>query len=200
MRVVPLLSVLALMTALPVAAMAFEGEEVVSSARAPLPSVVTTSEETQPDVAPRPMTTEEQIAHWLATSPARTERALDDDLWPEDRAPRRVHSQASVSVGTGGYSSAYVATQIPLGDKGWLGLSYAQTDHGDNSGYGWGYGGYGADYAPYSYNGPGAYGRARGGQQQSFGVTIDLSGDSMDRTDDCTPGRRSGGFRCASQE
>lgn len=60
----------------------------------------------------------------------------------------RIRSEIGVSVGTGGYRSGYIASTIPLGENGMLGIAISKTDHGKNSyGYGYPY-----DYSPYGYD------------------------------------------------
>ncbi len=60
----------------------------------------------------------------------------------------RIRSEFGVSVGTGGYRSGYIASTIPLGKNGMLGIAFSKTDHGKNSyGYGYPY-----DYSPYGYD------------------------------------------------
>lgn len=129
----------------------------------------------------------------------------DADSGPQKR---QIHSEAGVSIGTGGYKSAYVATLIPVGETGTLGLAYSQTDHGKNSylyadpygyGYGPGYGRYGASayddaygYAPYGYGR--GYGYARGGTSKSLSISLDFSDRSKDRDrdEDCDSVRYEG--------
>ncbi len=97
-----------------------------------------------------------------------------------------VHGSASFSVGTGGYSSAYVSAVMPVGDNGLLGIAVSQTNFGKNGGfYDHGYGGYGY----------GGYGRGwqRGGKQTSVAVGLDMSdGESVSVPAGCAPGFRDG--------
>lgn len=108
-----------------------------------------------------PMTTSEQIDAFLRaapTTPWQDAEALDRQ---EDRPARQIHGQVGVAVGTGGYRSAYVQSDIPLGRDGNLSIFVQQTQGGRGHGYGYGYdSGYG-------------YGAHSG---QSLGLSLDLSG------------------------
>lgn len=107
-----------------------------------------------------PMDTAQQIQRWLADSPV---AAQDQYGEPLDGQPgdRKVHGEVGVSVGTGGYRSAYVTSIMPLGKNGTLALSVGQERNGYRlyrGGYGYGYGpglgygpGYGAEYGPGGY-------------------------------------------------
>jgi hypothetical protein len=139
------------------------------------------------------LTTQEQIAAFLTeTSTSR----YDDGqrgLLPADRdenGKRKVHGSMGVSVGTGGYRSAYASALFPVGENTTVGLAVSQTDFGKHGGFyadpyyggGYGYGGYG-------------YGRMRGGSQQSVALSVmtGLSGRSDDTPEGCAPGFRAGG-------
>ncbi|BBF81702.1 hypothetical protein [Asticcacaulis excentricus] len=125
----------------------------------------------------------------------------DTDSGPQKR---QIHGEAGVSIGTGGYKSAYVATLIPVGETGTLGIAYSQTDHGNNGyiygdpygyGYGPGYGHYGASaYDPYGYGYGRGYGYARGGTSKSLSISLDFSdrGKDRDRDEDCDSVRYEG--------
>lgn len=127
----------------------------------------------------------------------------DADSGPQKR---QIHGEAGVSIGSGGYKSAYVATLIPVGETGTLGIAYSQTDHGKNGyiysdpygyGYGPGYGHYGASaYDPYGYRyGYGrGYGYARGGTSKSLSISLDFSdrNKDRDRDEDCDSVRYEG--------
>ncbi len=107
-----------------------------------------------------------------------------------DSGRRPIHGVAGVSVGTGGYSSAYVAAAIPVGDTGTLGVAVSETDYGKNNVYynpgygrGYGYGGYGRGWAG---------GFSRGGKSQSIAVSLDMTGahNGSDTPAGCAPGFR----------
>jgi uncharacterized membrane protein YgcG len=80
--------------------------------------------------------------------------------------PRQVHGEAGVSVGTGGYRSAYAISAFPVGKTGTVTLAVQDSRSGRNGG--WGYGG-----------GYGGYGGFRGGDRQSMSAAFSL-GDSTD--------------------
>lgn len=187
-------------------AMAADDEVVVAASRPA--SLPTEAEQAQAkaDVqakaaqASRPLTTEEQVAAWTARSPAISRGDRDDALWPADEAEgqgvggkRQVHGEASVTVGTGGYRSAYVSSLIPLGETGTLGIAVSQTDYGNNPRYGYGYG----DPYAYGYDGYG-YGRGwgrRGGTSQSVALSLDMTGKGRNgagKPEGCAPGFRDG--------
>ena len=153
----------------------------------------------------KPVSTQDQVAAWLADSPP-IERgrasALDYGTRPEvdvngyalDKdGKRQMHGEAGVSVGTGGYRSAYVSTLIPIGDNGTLGVAVAKTDYG-KSGRGYGYGGYGGGYGYDGLGYGGGYG-PRGGSSQSLALSLDMRGGGRSKDDTpegCAPGFRDG--------
>lgn len=181
-------------------AMAADEVVVAASRPAPLPTEAEQAQakaDLQSKAAQlnKPLTTAEQVAAWTAQSPKISHEASSDDgLWPTDDTggKRQVHGEASVTVGTGGYRSAYVSSLIPLGDNGTLGIAVSQTDYGKNDGLGYGY--YGD---PYGYDGYG-YGRGwgrRGGTSQSVAVSLDMSAKSRGGASTpkgCAPGFRDG--------
>jgi hypothetical protein len=87
------------------------------------------------DAAPHGLSTDQQIDRWLESrNPDAVPFAQSDDaMQPE----RRMHSEFTASVGTGGYRDYGAAVSVPIGENGWLGLSYRQTE---NDYRGWGYG------------------------------------------------------------
>ncbi len=121
-----------------------------------------------------PMTANAQIDAYLRASPTtpwEDAEALDRQ---EDRPARQIHGQVGVAVGTGGYRSAYVQSDIPVGRDGNLSIFVQETQFGRGHGHGYdsGYG----------------YGAQSG---RSLGLSLDLSGparaagcrqDSWDRT------------------
>ncbi|MGZ3297502.1 MAG: hypothetical protein ACXU8O_00690 [Asticcacaulis sp.] len=204
------LAALALTSALPVAAqpvmpVTAGGEEVVTASHAVKLPTAEEQARAKADTAAKsvsaPVGTQEQIVAWLANAPPLARPGTDADTAARDDArtgPRQMHGEAGVSVGTGGYRSAYVTTRIPVGDKGVVGLAYSQTDFGRNGGYGYdgyGYGGY------YGYDRYGSgYGRrgygygSRGGSAKSVALSLDMTGDSTGKSepDGCAPGFRDG--------
>ncbi|MFT4076426.1 MAG: hypothetical protein QM647_12950 [Asticcacaulis sp.] len=194
---------LALLSAIPGVSLAMEGEEVVATTAhtVKLPTEAE-QEKAKADAAARaeatkPSTDPAVVIAALNAAPAikRIDPATtyataeDTQTGPSDQR-RQIHGSAGVSIGTGGYRSGYVTSIIPLGETGTLGLAYSQTDYGKNNRYfGYGYDGYG--YDGYGYGRYGRYGR--GGTSQSFGVSLDLTGNNAtDISDDCAPGFRAG--------
>lgn len=102
------------------------------------------------------LTTDEQIARWLAARAVEPAPFDGAPAWRDDRKP---HGEVSVGVGTGGYRDYGVAMSLPVGESGRLDLSYRQVENGYP--YGYGYDGYGYDgYGYGGYGGP-SYGRSR---------------------------------------
>lgn len=149
-------------------------EEVVKSNRTTLPVAADAS---KGDIIALPPTdTKAQFMSRLNEDVLSNEQArIDYESWAgaeEDYKKRRLHGSASVSVGTGGYRSASVSAVMPVGDNGWLGLAYSQTDFGENGAYPYMYDDVGAGYG-YGY-GYGRYGRGgRGGTSQSFAMSFE---------------------------
>jgi hypothetical protein len=79
----------------------------------------------------------DQIAEFLRTSPA---AAIDDvDVsGVTARDDRRVHGEVGVGVGTGGYRSIYMRSDMPIGESAHLGIAFEDTRYG--GGYGHVYG------------------------------------------------------------
>jgi len=74
-----------------------------------------------------PMTTAEQIDAFIKGSPAarvEAEELADAAITPD----RRVHGEVSVGVGTHGYRSVHMRTEMPVGKNGWISLSAGQTE------------------------------------------------------------------------
>ena len=153
----------------------------------------------------KPVTTQDQVAAWLADAPpverggggtldyaARPEVDVNGYALDKD-GKRQVHGETGVSVGTGGYRSAYVSTLIPVGENGTLGVAVSKTEFG-KSGRGYGYGGgYGYDGLGYGGYG-GGYGRG-GGSSQSLALSLDMRGGGRAKSDTpegCAPGFRDG--------
>ncbi len=146
---------------------------------------------TKPDSAATPASTKDQVIARLAAAPRidRTDYSRTDATASSgyESNGRTIHGVAEVSIGTGGYRSAYVSSQIPIGETGTLGIAVSQTDFGKNSPYVYGYD------SPYGYGG---YGRGRrGGTMSSVGLSLDMSdhdGNRSDTPEGCAPGFRDG--------
>lgn len=148
--------------------------------------------------AAAPLTTQQQIDAFVYSSPP-----MDQDrrgLLPADRdenGKRKIHGSMGVSVGTGGYRSAYASALIPVGESATVGVAVSKTDYGRRGGFGYDPyygGGYGGPGFGYGYA-PGYYGRGRGGESQSIALSI-AGGDRRgvrDTPAGCAPGFRDGG-------
>jgi hypothetical protein len=149
--------------------------------------------------AAAPVSVADQIDAYLRSSPAlELPPSGPDGIVPREEA-RKVHGVASISVGTGGYRSAYASALFPVGENTTVGVAVSKTDFGkhgggfyDDSYYGGGYGGYG--YGPGYGSG---YGRVRGGERQSVALSVMSSGfggrGAEDAPAGCAPGFRDGG-------
>lgn len=209
-----LAALLALPLALPAAALAGSADDEVvttAAARATRPPTEAELAQAQADAkakadadrAAKPISTEDQVAAWLAGSPP-VERldggpngyAMGPDLdvngypfGPDGK--RQVHGEMGVSVGTGGYRSGYVSTLIPIGETGTLGVAVSKTDFGKRGGYAYDYGGYGHGYGGYGYGWA-----PRGGTSQSLALSLDMRGGGgrsrSDTPEGCAPGFRDG--------
>lgn len=196
-RLIAILAV-SLSAAAPAFAAPSGDDEVIATAQAkPSLEALKAAAQTAPSPAPvasKPLTTQEQIAAFIAETPAR----YDDGprgLLPSDRdedGKRKVHGSMGVSVGTGGYRSAYASALFPVGENTTVGVAVSKTDFGKHGGfyadpyYG---GGYGYGYGPYGYS------RLRGGSQQSVALSVmtGSSGRAADTPEGCAPGFRAGG-------
>jgi len=185
-----------LFAAAPAVAAADGDDEVIATAQATpsleaLNAVAKTAPAAASPTVSRPLTTQEQIAAFIAETPVPHYDDGPRGLIPADRdenGKRKVHGSMGVSVGTGGYRSAYASALFPVGESATVGVAVSKTDFGKNGGfyadpyYGGGYGGYG-------------YGRSRGGSRQSIALSV-MSGSSSrggDTPEGCAPGFRDGG-------
>lgn len=92
---------------------------------------------------PHGLSTDQQIAQWLAARAPAPSSDGDSPMWRDDRQP---HGEVSVGFGTGGYRDYGAAMSLPLGESGRLDISVRQVENGYPYGYGYGYGrGYGYD-------------------------------------------------------
>lgn len=88
-----------------------------------------------------PPTVAQQIDAYLKTSPAASlPKDTADGITPGDE-PRKIHGVVDVTAGSGGYRSAYVASEIPIGKTGSATISVGETHFGNRFG-GRYYGGY----------------------------------------------------------
>jgi hypothetical protein len=178
-------------------------DEVIATAQAKTSAKVLTA--AAPDAltavttsAPRPLTTQEQIAAFIAANAQAGDapRGVLPVEHDED-GRRKIHGSMGVSVGTGGYRSAYASALIPVGESTTIGVAVSKTDFGKHGWYGdpalgayghsFGYGrGYG--YGP-------SFSRVRGGERRSIALSVMAGGanGSTDAPNGCAPGFRSGG-------
>lgn len=123
----------------------------------PVPSREAIPQAPKPTPSLAPMTTDEQIAAFLRASPTTPWQAAERLDALSDAPVREIHGEAGVAVGTGGFRSAYVQSDIPVGRNGTLSLFVQQTQ---GRGHGYGYGN--------SFGSGGPSGR-------SLGLSLDLS-------------------------
>jgi hypothetical protein len=84
------------------------------------------------------LSTDQQIAQWLAARSPVSAPYDDSPVWRDDRKP---HGEVSVSLGTGGHRDYAAAVSLPLGESGRLDISVRQVENGYpySPGYGRGY-------------------------------------------------------------
>jgi hypothetical protein len=88
-----------------------------------------------------------QIEAFLRDSPAAQSPADAQRLQPEpDAGPRKVHGVVEVGVGSHGYRSVYMRSDIPVGQSGMVSIAVGDS-RGGYPGYGYGYG-YGRRFVP----------------------------------------------------
>lgn len=88
-----------------------------------------------PTPAPAPLTTAEQIDAFIRSSPPAQTKAPGEVDGVVARGDRRIHGEVSVGVGTGGYRSVYVRTEMPVGEDGRFGLAFEDTRYGRGGGF-----------------------------------------------------------------
>jgi len=79
---------------------------------------------------PAPMTTGEQIDAYIKSSPALDAKAPGEVAGVVARDDRKVHGMVSVGIGTGGYRSVYLETDMPVGENGRVRLAFEDTKYG----------------------------------------------------------------------
>jgi hypothetical protein len=106
------------------------------------PEAVTTA---APTGAGAPPTVAEQVETYLKTSPVVLPAQGTSGVTPGTDQPRKIHGVVDVAVGTGGYRSAYVRTDLPVGKTGTLSMAVQDTQFGNRfaSPYGGRVGGFG---------------------------------------------------------
>lgn len=157
---IPLFAALTAAAGLAVASGAW-AQEAISTAPV-APSATTPSTVAKVAAPPTSADTAAQIDSWIKKAPPVD---LDDgapDGVTTSQAPRKVHGEVGVTVGSGGYRSAYAVSVMPIGETGTLTLAVSEAKGGRRGGYGYGYG----------YGGPG-FGRF-GGDHSSFALGLAL--------------------------
>jgi hypothetical protein len=200
----PLLAIIAVSAALAGPALASTADdEVIATAQAK-PSAQALSAQAPPapvaTTTTPPLTTQQQIDNFIYHSPPMDDghRGILPAGLSEDRdedGKRKIHGSMGVSVGTGGYRSAYASALIPVGENTTVGIAVSKTDFGKRGGfyadpyYGDGY--YGGGYGGYGYG----RGYGRGGSQQSVALSVmsGVGGRGADTPEGCAPGFRDGG-------
>jgi hypothetical protein len=116
-----------------------------------------------------PVSVADQIDTYLKTSPA---AALPKDgasgVTSGAEEPRKVHGMVDVAVGTNGYRSAYVRSDVPVGKTGTLSIAVGESKFDGRA-----YGGYGGGYG----------GRFGGVDRQSLALGLSLGGSTLDPHD-----------------
>lgn len=175
-------------------------DEVIATAQAKPSAQALTATAAAPTPAPatpaKPLTTQEQIAAFIAANPAPqiedgprgivpAARDQDDDRDADGK--RKIHGSAGFSVGSGGYRSAYASALMPVGENTTVGVAVSKTDYGKRGAYLDPYYGYGGGYG---YGGP----WRRGGESQSLALSV-MTGSGRGHSDvpaGCAPGFRDG--------
>ena len=146
----------------------------VGSARAAEPEAVATAPGVGAGAGAPPISIADQIDTYLKTSPSAQiakDRALG--VTPGGEEPRAIHGVVDVAVGTSGYRSAYVRSDIPVGQTGTLSIAARETQFNGRGGRGvWGRG----------FGGP--YG---GGDHQSLSIGLALGGAGESALDSHDP-------------
>jgi hypothetical protein len=108
---------------------------------------------------PEAVSVADQIDAYLRTSPALALPKDGPNGVTSGEEPRKVHGVVDVAVGSNGYRSAYVRSDLPVGKTGTLSIAVGETRFNGRSGNGYG-------------------GRFGGGQSQSLGLGLSLGGDA----------------------
>jgi hypothetical protein len=104
------------------------------------------------ETTPHGLSTDQQIAQWLAARSPGPASHDESPVWRDDRKP---HGEVSVGVGTGGYRDYAAAVSLPVGEGGRLDISIRQSKN-DPYAYRYGYGaGYDSWFADSGYAFPG---------------------------------------------
>jgi hypothetical protein len=110
----------------------------------------------------------DQIDNYLKTSPAAELRKDDATGVTPGSEPRKIHGMVDVTVGTGGYRSAYVRSDVPIGATGTASFAFGETHFGNQFG-----GRFGSQFG----------GRFAPGVSQSFGLGLRFDDAALDPAD-----------------
>ncbi|MET0338850.1 MAG: hypothetical protein ABW063_13945 [Caulobacter sp.] len=127
------LTEVAILLGLTAAAPAFANEAPIATRPAELPASAPAATPAADPVF-KPMTTSEQIAGYLASSPAAADDASPDAMLRRDlsryltpsartRIDRQVHGEVTAMIGTGGARGAWGTVSMPVGENGTLTVS-----------------------------------------------------------------------------
>jgi hypothetical protein len=105
----------------------------------------------------------DQIDNYLKTSPALAPPRDDASGVTSGDAPRKVHGMADVAVGSNGYRSAFVQSDLPVGKTGTLSIAVGESRFNGNRFAG-------------RYGGPFVGGPFVGGERQSLALGLYLGG------------------------
>jgi hypothetical protein len=141
-------------------ALAAESEIVATAATTSAPPSASVIPPTAATTGASPSVAD-QIDTYLKTSPAAKLPSDGAAGVTPGSEPRQVHGVVDVSVGTGGYRSAYVRSDIPIGQNGTASISFGETQFGNRFG-----GRYGGQFAP--------------GSRQSFGIGLRFDDAALD--------------------
>ncbi|MCI3130779.1 hypothetical protein [Phenylobacterium aquaticum] len=164
------------------AAVADAEQDPIATAPPVVAAVQQSSRFEGPPVVPQaPMSTDAQIDAFIRSAPSTPWSNYAPLTGQDIEVKRQIHGQAGVAVGTGGYRSAFVQTDIPIGETGMLSVAVSESrgEHAYRGYYDYGYDRPGA-YGAFGSGGLGNFGH---GARQSVGVSLYL-GDSA-RSGDC---------------
>jgi hypothetical protein len=76
--------------------------------------------------------TDAQIRAWITDAPPPSVSDDHDGVLTDKPQPLKMHGEAGVTIGSGGYRSVYAVAIMPLGDGATLGVSASDTHFGNN--------------------------------------------------------------------
>ncbi|WP_369060659.1 hypothetical protein ABOZ73_03215 [Caulobacter sp. 73W] len=183
---------LGLATAAPAFAPALANDAPITTRPAELPASAPAAAPTADPVF-KPMTTSEQIAGYLASSPAAVDDASPDAMLRRDlsryltpsartRIDRQVHGEVTAMIGTGGARGAWGTVSMPVGETGTLTVSGGEGRNLYRAWSGYGYRPGMADPLVRPLYGPMGYGPYGGAHDRSLG--LEFSSEAPPISDD----------------